>query len=218
MIDNPIIITGVPRSRTSLICRLLEVCGANFGPKNTLKGATKENINGYYENEKFCKELQKPYFEEILKIPILDRERLPSNEDILIEPDWNSKVNLYFKSNVTAIKDPKFCLYWEMWDWYFPNARWILSYRDINGILESVMNRTSWMDKKLGKKKWIKWAEHHVKRMTELSDSVKNIRWINTDLLLIDIFDQLRETVEWLGLKYNPECEKEIRRDVTFIS
>jgi hypothetical protein len=40
-----IIITGIPRSRTSMLCGMLEICGANFGPKDQLVGPHINNKN-----------------------------------------------------------------------------------------------------------------------------------------------------------------------------
>ena len=50
----PICITGMHRSGTSLVARLLHECGLYLGPSGDLLPAvTKDNENGYWENDRF---------------------------------------------------------------------------------------------------------------------------------------------------------------------
>ena len=49
----PVCITGMHRSGTSLVARLLQLCGLYLGPEKDLLPASPDNLEGYWENTKF---------------------------------------------------------------------------------------------------------------------------------------------------------------------
>ncbi|MEP6818525.1 MAG: sulfotransferase [bacterium] len=56
--DNPTAvtcITGMHRSGTSLVARLLHECGMALGPERELKKPAADNLDGYFENRKFVR-------------------------------------------------------------------------------------------------------------------------------------------------------------------
>jgi len=120
-----ILITGIPRSRTSMIAAMFEACGANFGPQHRLIGPHKNNPLGFYERMDIRRDLQEPYFRKIGFNP-MDRKNYPVKEDIIIDKEWKNKVNKMLEPEVNALKEPKFCLYWEVWHYAFPQAKWII--------------------------------------------------------------------------------------------
>src|SRR4051812_25570543 len=51
----PICIVGMHRSGTSMITRLLNLCGLSLGPEDELLPPNEFNTEGYWENDKFVK-------------------------------------------------------------------------------------------------------------------------------------------------------------------
>jgi hypothetical protein len=211
-----ILLTGIPRSRTSLTAAIFEACGANFGPKDDQIGPHPTNILGFFESQAARDQLQRPYFRKIGKDP-LGRRPLPKAQDIIIEPDWRER---FFRAvpGATAHKECKIILYWEQWHDAFPDAKWVLIRRIRDEIMESVTKRTPFMRGKLTQAQYEKWIDHHLDRIEQIKNCA-NLSWveIETGDLMRGRFSDIRNAVEFSGLKWNINTRSLIRPDVTFI-
>ena len=212
-----ILITGIPRSRTSLTAAMLEACGADFGDPKHFKEPNRYNPLGYYEHRKVIGRLQNPYFEKIGFAP-LDRVNMPSKKDIVFEPGWESRLKAIFGDlkSITAIKEPKLCLYWEQWANTFPDSRWIVVKRATSEIFESISKRTPWMRNSLEDAGWHYYIHHHLRRIEELKAGVRHWFEIDTGEVVSGDFIKIQQCAEWCGLTWNHEATNLVNPAYTF--
>lgn len=170
--NSPILITGVPRSGTSLIAGLLHICGAW---KGETVGPSKENAKGFFENMIIRETILKPYIRTINCDP-LGQNKLPKIEDCIIDLSIKDKVKRvlldqgYYRGK-WIYKDAKLLLTWPLWVALYPNATWIFVKRNISSIALSCMN-TGFMRVCGNRKDWMKWAESYAERRLELQKAV----------------------------------------------
>lgn len=214
--DNVILITGIPRSRTSLTAAILDKCGADFGNPKDFKPANKYNPLGYYEHKGLIKKLVNPYWSKIGFHP-LDRVNMPSKKDVMPDSDWGAKFKTIMgtkKYNI-AVKEPKLCLYWEVWHYAFPDAKWILVRRPRAEVMESISNRTPWMKNTLTEQEYNTYIDHHLKRMAELK-SEANCFEVHTDQFIAGNFDEIKQCVKWCGLTWNDKAKELVKPEYTY--
>ena len=131
---DPILITGMPRSGTSLTAGVLAHCGAFTG--DTWSPMPPEaNPLGFFENTSLFQ--RKP--------PNISADRLPKPHEIQQLANWQRFVRLTleaqgFREDQTwLVKRPNFHS-WYAWHHVFPNARWVIVRRDDEGIKKSLDN------------------------------------------------------------------------------
>ena len=208
-----ILITGIPRSRTSLTAAMFDKCGAYFCPADDMVGPHPTNILGFFESKKVRYELQRPYFKRIGFDPMA-RTSLPLAKDIIIDPTWNER---FFKAipGCTAHKEAKMLLYWEQWHHAFPEAKWVIVRRNRAEILESVDKLTPWMRGKLKRNQWEKWIDHHLMRMEGMK---KSVVWceIDTDRLIQGDCEEIQHNIEWCGLEWRDDAKELVMPEYTY--
>lgn len=208
-----ILITGIPRSRTSLTAAMLAECGACFGPPSMRKGPHRDNKLGFWEHLGIREQLQRPYFRHIECDP-LGRGKLPTAADIVINADWRQRVERV-APGITAHKECKLLLYWEQWAAAYPKAKWVVVRRDRDEILESVSKRTSFMRGRMDKAEWQRWIDYHLERMDRLKQNVDY--WeVETGRIMRGDFDQIKGAIKWCGLAWNSQSEHLIDPTVTY--
>ena len=200
-----ILITGIPRSRTSLVSAMFAKCGAYFGPPGSMKGPHKDNKLGFWEHLGIRQHLQRPYFRGIGCDP-LGRGKLPTTADIVIYPGWRRRVERV-APGITAHKECKLLLYWEQWAAACPEARWIIVRRERGEILESVSERTSFMRGRLDEQGWQRWLDYHLERMEQLKSCV-DYREIDTGPMVRGDMAEIRDAVHWCGLDWTDKAAK----------
>jgi len=210
-----ILITGIPRSRTSLTSAIFEKCGAYFGPASDMIGPHPTNVLGFFESKAARMNLQRPYFKKI-GFDVFGRRPLPSADDIVIDPDWRKR---FFDvvPGATAHKECKIILYWEQWHDAFPNARWVIVHRNRKEIMKSVTERTDFMRGKLTASQYEDWVDHHLMRIEEMKNC-NSLQWCTIDSgdLLDGDFYGIRRAVEWCGLTWNDAARDLVQPDVTY--
>lgn len=216
----PILITGCARSGTSMIAGAVHLCGA-FGGRMT--GATRWNQKGQFENTDIRDGLTKPYLRSMGADP-LGQYPLPDIQRLVIPNDWRRQVEQVFLNhgynpdNKQKIfyKGAKSCLFWPVWHYAFPNARWIIVRRHKVDIVASCQKtgfmrafRDRQVQRKVGaadeKTGWAWWVEQHLTRFREMQDAGLNIKVVWPERMIQGDYQQLYETIEWLGLEWNPE-------------
>lgn len=214
-----ILITGIPRSRTSLTAAIFEKCGAEFG-KN-LKKPNEHNPLGYYEDMAIIKGLVNPHWEKMGFHP-LDRTNMPTKEDVIIDPEWKKKTQRIMGKlkHKTAIKEPKMCLYWEQWHDAFPEAKWVIVRRPRAEVLESIRNRTPWMRGTFSRQNRAAhiqlYIDHHLRRIDELKAEGAYFE-IHTENFLACDWSEIQKCVEWCGLKWNEQAKELVNPKYTYI-
>ena len=211
-----ILITGIPRSRTSLTAAIFEKCGAEFG-KN-LKKPNKHNPLGYYEDMAIIRNLVNPHWDNMGFHP-LDRVNMPNKQDVIIDPDWQVKVKriMGHLSPNTAIKEPKMCLYWEQWHDAFPEAKWVIVRRPRAEVLESITNRTPWIRNTLTHSQAQCYINHHLHRIAELKAEV-NYFEVHTNKFIHSDFSEIQQCAEWCGLKWNDKAKSLVKLEYTYVN
>ena len=200
-----ILVTGVERSGSTLISRVLQMCEANAGHTNkmrenvSLRALSSSTVNG-------C------------RIGCF----MPIAEVVKDIPDWNKQVERCLKnqnlpeSMPFMYKDSQITQLWELWDATYPKAKWIIVRRRTGDILNS-LQETAYMTKfkkaknikQVGaaneKEAWLWWVHQYEERFRDMIAAGLNHRIVWPERMRDGDFEQMKEVVEWCGLKWNEE-------------
>lgn len=209
--DEPVLVTGLPRSGTSLVAGLLGVCGLWLG--QTVPGG-RENPRGFFENVLLRERLQK----ELLKRGNFD----PLGVRRLPPPDWQPMVpnfrdvvgqmlaaQGYVGQGPWGFKDAKMTLTWRIWSAHFPRARWIVVRRPSDQVIASCL-RTSFMRHHSEQPDyWRGFAESYVERLAQLEASVEWCRNIDSPAIVGRRYEELEQLAHDLGLTWRAAAVEE---------
>ncbi len=143
--NTVICVLGMHRSGTSMLMRLLNICGICIGEERDMVSATNSNKKGYWEHKKVLK-----INEEILKIFDGQWERPPmlkdgwENDSRLSELYVEAKKFIDKMNNdydVWGFKEPRTCLTLPFWQKIIPNMTYIISFRTPNDVAKSLHKR-----------------------------------------------------------------------------
>jgi hypothetical protein len=219
-IQSPILITGAARSGTSLIAGMINRCGA-WGGK--MSGPNLNNKKGMYENSEIRNNVVKPYLREIGVDP-MGQFPLPDPHTMNIPNNWRSMIHSVigrqgYNGGPWFYKGAKMCLMWPVWQHAFPNAKWVIVRRRTGDIVSSCI-KTGFMrafSDELAQRKvnvqneadgWKWWVHQHENRFIEMITEGLNVQIVWPERLVYGDYTQLMNTIEWLGLKWNPEALK----------
>lgn len=211
---NPIFITGCPRTGTSMLTRILVFHGAWVG--KTI-GPSVDNPLGYYENRKFS---------DIMKAQLKQNNHRamstpPIPERLEFDNDWIDQVKHTVRANGNkpwVIKDSKLLLVYPLWASAFRGARWVLTRRPVNDVIES-MRRSPVLSRRANKSGD---PEEYYKdvitalaiRGSEIASNEKSII-VDTDLVAKNDVIEVRRFVEFCGLYFNEDAyEKAVDRNL----
>ncbi len=166
-LDSPILVTGVPRSGTSMTSGLIHQAGAWGGD---MFGSTPDNVKGFFENKKLREDITKGYLVEN-GIDPMGQKDLPSllqrmdfsNEERTekLASDVKSIIQQQgYKDGPWFYKGAKISLMWGVWAAAFPFARWVLIRRKTEGIVSSCI-RTGFMRVHSNSTDWTSWVEEY---------------------------------------------------------
>jgi len=137
-IDEMIFVATLPRSGSSMICGILEACGA-FGGKTI--GKVQANPRGIFENRGLNQMLLKPIFDEIEVKSSRGLLMLHNANGFPADLFSNFKMDMTFGMNrqgydggTAYFKNGIFTFLFDGINKEFPNARWILPIREHSGI------------------------------------------------------------------------------------
>lgn len=210
--SSPIIITGCARSGAGMVAGLIKLCGA-FGGNTS-------NKHGLYENDCIRDTIVRPYLDQMGvdpagQYPIID------TDNIMIPRWWKRSVeqvmiNEGYKSGPWMYKDTKACQLWPVWHFAFPNAKWIIVRRRTGDVTQSCI-KTAFMtafkdkgnldaigasDEEAG---WLWWVHEHEKKFVEMINEGLNCKIIWPERMIRGDYQQLYETLDWLGLQWKTE-------------
>jgi hypothetical protein len=213
--NEPILITGCARSGTSLVAGIINMCGA-FG--GDMSGPNKNNAKGMFENHQIRNSIVKPYYDS-LGVDRLGQFPLPEIEGLNIPLNWKDKIQGVmkeqgYKGGPWMYKGAKMCQHWPVWEYAFPNAKWIIVRRKTPDIINSCM-RTAFMRafsrphnlKAVGAGTeydgWLWWVREHEKRFVEMIQQGLNVKTIWPERMVNGDYSQIKEMLEWLGLEWD---------------
>lgn len=211
----PILVTGCARSGTSLVAGAIHLCGA-FGGNMT--GPTPHNAKGQFENVRIRNDITKPYLRD-LRLDPLGQYPLPDITKLPIPSDWRARIEQVFKEEgykggPWMYKGAKMCLFWPIWHYAFPDAKWIIVRRRSGDIATSCMKtgfmrafRDAQIRKIVGvdneRDGWLWWIRQHLDRFREMQDEGLQVRVVWPERMVDGDYVQLMDTIEWLGLPWN---------------
>lgn len=217
--DSPILITGAARSGTSMVGGTIHLCGAWKGDTG---GPQRHNAKGMFENLALRQKLIKPYLTSI-NCDKLGQYPLPDTDRLVIPNDFRQKVLNEIKSQGWNRRKPwmykcaKMSLVWPLWKHAFPDSKWVIVRRKTPDIIRSCI-RTGFMkaysrvaiQHRVGAKNeyegWLYWVKKHEEKFIEIIQSGVNAKVVWPERMVNCDYQQMMETVEWLGLEWNAKA------------
>jgi hypothetical protein len=198
----PIFVTGIPRSGTTMIARVINSCGVFVG-----SGATSKNC--MFQNRYIDQLLVKPYMERMGGDP-KGQFPLPNIDEITIPLNWRQKVENIMKAEHYVrgpwmYKDTKMPLIWKLWHNAFPNAKWVIVRRRTGDVIQSCF-KTNYMNAYEDEEGWLGWVHEYEKRFEEMVKAGVDLKVIWPERMNNGDFQQLYDIITWLGLEWKEEA------------
>lgn len=214
---NPILITGAARSGTSMVAGVINTCGA-FG--GNMSGPNGYNQKGMFENAYIRNQIVKPYLKNI-GVDSKGQYPLPDINTLPIPKDWRQRIEQVmhtegYNKGAWMYKGAKMCLMWPVWQYAFPDAKWVIVRRRTGDILNSCL-KTGFMtafahpnnqhavgaeDEKEG---WLWWVHQHEQRFIEMMTEGMNIKVVWPERMVDGDYSQMQEMIDWLGLEWSED-------------
>jgi hypothetical protein len=197
---NPILITGAERSGATLIAKILDLCGVHSG-----------RCNGMFEHTIITE-----FNHELLKqFPL----SFPETENISIPANWKKSIEgvlltEHLTDKTWMMKSATLTRLWPVWSYAFPDAKWLIVRRRTGDVIQSCM-KTGYMKtfknsvnlQSIGltyeEEGWLWWVHQYENKFIEMMQAGLNVRVIWPERMVTGNYQQIFETVEWLGLKWN---------------
>jgi len=213
--DSPILITGIERSGASIIAKIIAECGVLAG-----------NINNRMEHKQI-KEFVDSYYNYI-GADVNGQYPLPVNTELFIPSNWKASTQKAICSErwtdeqTWLYKSSRIAQIWPIWNETYPNAKWIIVRRRTGDLLESC-KKTAYMNafknpvnqKAVGASDerggWLWWIHQQEQLQIKLFQKVANCKIVWPERMACGDYEQMKETVEWLGLQWNDSIEKSTR-------
>jgi len=217
---NPILITAIPRSGSSMIAGIFDICGANCG--TTLKEG-KPYTQHLYENQSIRSLVSYAFRDNLCD----ERGQYPlPAKSFFLKNNFAETCNrIMAQQEVTGqwfYKDSRLLLFWEELNKQFPTAKWIVVLREEDHILRACQ-KTAYMDafsktevlEQIGKDNavqgWKWWIQQHQDRILGMEHSL-NLKFIYPEKMGHGNFMEIKEVIEWAGLEWK---DKEVRKFIT---
>lgn len=194
-LNSPIFVTGIERSGSSIIARIMNHCGAFTG-----------SVTDMYENIQIKKLLDSYY--DSLGVDKRGQWPLPDPKKLIIPTNWKQKIEdtlinkSYNGTTPWMLKGSRICQTWPIWHYAFPNARWIIVRRRPGDVVNSCL-KTGYMKAFKTPEEWLNWIHVHEKIFVEMIQAGVNCKQIWPERMVYGDYQQVRETVDWVELKWD---------------
>lgn len=208
-IPQPILVTGCARSGSSMIAGVLNICGAFGGV-----------MDRHCENLQIRNKMVSPFLESI-KVDPAGQYPLPDVKSLTIPTNWAEQAIQLIKSDgypggPWMYKGSRVCLMWPVWHYAFPNAKWVIVRRRTGDIVRSCTKtdfmrafRSAENQQAVGASNevdgWKWWVHQHEQRFVEMILEGVNCKVIWPERMVWGDYEQMFETIDWLGLKWTSE-------------
>ena len=217
-ISPPILVTGCPRSGTSLIAGILNVCGCFFG-----------KVDRMMENIKIREKIIKPYFLYDLRTDASGYNDFPITEKVF---EYLEQVDFNLRGRIKGVlleqgwdwgcwgyKDSRTLLSWPLWVDVFPEALWVVVCRDEKEVLYSCEKTVyvrgsivSGINGQLGGDNWLQAVKMmyagYLQKISELKSNnhVKVIEIWPNKIVNNQDYTYIKKVVDVAGLSWNLEA------------
>ncbi len=195
--DNPIFITGAPRSGKTLIAGVLDICGV-------FSGAT----DGMLENIHVRDQIMARYLKQNGADP-KGHNPIKSVSELSMPVGWRETVdNVIMREGYDdgpwMLKSAKLSLTWPVWQEAYPKAKWVIVRRRTGDIVESCM-KTDYMKAYSHKEGWIEMVRHYEDRFVEMITEGVDCKVIWPQRMVHGDYSQVYELLDWLGIGWRTE-------------
>jgi len=208
-IDTPIFITGAERSGSTLIARILKLCEVHIGKTTNM-----------LENIKITDLLKNTYGD-------LGLDLVGNLVGFNIRSDWQNEIeSVLIKEGYAGLNDWMYkssllCKTWPVWNYAYPNAKWVIVRRNKDDIVQSCL-KTAYMYKFKSSRNlkvlnlttesagWDYWVDQHNKLFVTMMENGLNCRIIWPERMVYGDYEQIYELIEWLGLAWSNNIYSEI--------
>ncbi|HEB28690.1 MAG TPA: hypothetical protein ENI05_13110 [Porticoccus sp.] len=203
--QKPILITGLPRSGTSMVAGVLSASGAWSG--STVQG-NEANPKGFFEHIILREKVVKPILEQ-LKVDPLGVRSVPNLQpDTKIEQLGAMIYNIiksdnYAEKQPWLFKDAKLTLIWPIFVNAFPKAQWVIVRRPIERVIDSCLKASFMQQHSESRDFWQQVMTAYLKKLEELTKTAKNVICIDTDRIINGNTSITQQLVEQCGLTYD---------------
>jgi hypothetical protein len=208
--SRQIFITGAERSGSTLIARIVQLCGAFTGVTTNML----ENIE--------LREISRRYIQDNLH----NEELIPDTMSLQIPVGWSNRVQELWgcescHKKTWMFKSAYLAQMWPVWHYAFPNAYWIIVRRRTGDITQSCM-KTGYMTlfkEQANREKicaeneeeaWKWWVHQYEKKFVEMIEAGVNCRIVWPERMVTGDYQQIYEMLEWLGLQWTPKIVETI--------
>ena len=103
---------------------------------------------------------------------------------------------------------------WPVWNYAYPDAKWLIVRRRTGDVIQSCIKtgymrifkdpviRSEFLFENEGQA-WLWWVHEYEKRFVQMIEAGLNCRIIWPERMVTGDYQQIYETIEWLGLKWN---------------
>jgi hypothetical protein len=199
--NQPIFVTAVERSGSTLIAKTLDICGVFTGKTSTMY----ENLGVKLLSEQYLANNKNGYL-------------MPDTQELSIPVDWKAQVdkslkNEGYKDGLWLYKGWQITQMWPIWHYAYPNARWIIVRRRTGDIIHSCV-KTGYMktfkdssnlkivNVNTEEDGWLWWIHQYEKRFVEMIEAGIDCKQIWPERMVHGDYQQVYEMLEWLGLKW----------------
>jgi hypothetical protein len=211
---KPVFITGVERSGSTVIAKIIRGCGAHTG--NTSKTMVNRAISGLMDD----------YYKSI-GADSAGQYPLPNIDELPIHMNWRKKiidacVNDNIPDNgIWLLKSHRLCQTWPLWNFAFPEAKWIIVRRRTGDIIQSCKH-THWMEAYARQDVqkavnvateadgWLWWVQQHEKLFVNMITAGLDCKVIWPHRMVNGDFEQIHEMLHWIGLKWKSKIITEV--------
>ena len=190
MKNNQILVTGIERSGSTIIAKIIQMCGVYTGVTTDMC----ENIA--------IKELVDDYFKSH-SVDVKGQYPLIDPKDVNIPSNWKSEVEKVMDTNASWMyKNGRIGHMWQVWHYAFPNAKWIIVRRRTGDIINSCM-KTGHMTGYTDEEGWKSWIHYHEERYVEMITEGLDVKTIWPHRMIDGDYRQMVDMIDWLGLRWN---------------
>lgn len=208
--NQPIFVTGIERSGSTLIAKILDICGVFKGATSTM-----------YENIEI-RELCSKYL-----MYNTNGELMTNTEKLTIPINWRQKIDEIlngcecYKDGPWMFKSSLIAQMWPVWHYAYPNARWVIVRRKTSDIIQSCV-KTGYMKvfknpinlEKINltteEEGWKWWVHQYEDKFVEIIKAGVNCKIIWPERMVSGDYQQVYETLDWLGLPWSSKIVETI--------